>query len=102
MELDEQLALDLLRRVAQRDEAAFDQLYRTLSRRVYAFAFHALRDAPSAAEVVTETLYEVWKAPGEFRGEGKLSTWVLGIARYKILDRLRAKQPLHEDIEELA
>jgi RNA polymerase sigma-70 factor (ECF subfamily) len=101
-ELDEQHVLDLLRQVAKRDEAAFDQLYRALSRRVYAFAFHALRDAPGAAEVVSETLYEVWKAPGDFRGEGKLSTWVLGIARYKILDRMRARQPLHEDVDAMA
>ncbi len=101
MEIDEQRALDLLKQVAQRNEAAFAQLYKALSRRVYAFAFHSLRDSARAAEVVSETLYHVWEAPEQFRGEGKLSTWVLGIARHKILDRLRSVQPLHQDLDEL-
>jgi RNA polymerase sigma-70 factor (ECF subfamily) len=102
MEIDEQIALDLLKQVAQRDEAAFGQLYRLLSRRVYAFAFHTLRDAPGAEEVVSETLYQVWKRPEQFRGEGKLSTWVLGIARHKLLDQLRDRQQRHQDVDELA
>lgn len=100
MDLETPEVLDLLRRVAQKDEPAFRRLYNSVSRRVYAFAMHHLHDATAAAEVVGEALYEVWRRPEAFRGDAKFSTWVLGIARHKMLDRMRSKAPEHEDIDE--
>lgn len=102
MELDNQQALALLRLVAARSETAFRELYEAMSRRVYAYAMHRLGDPASAEEAMTETLYELWRAPEKFRGEAKFSTWVLGIARHKVMDRIRARGAIHEDIDELA
>ncbi|MEO8151643.1 MAG: sigma-70 family RNA polymerase sigma factor [Rhizobacter sp.] len=102
MELDNAQVLALLKRVADRDEKAFVRLYESVSRRVYAFAMHKLSDATVASEIVSETLYQVWRAPAAFRGDAKFSTWVLGIARHKLLDRLRGSAPAHEDIDDYA
>lgn len=100
VEFDNVQVLALLRQVAGRDERAFARLYESVSRRVFAFAMHRLRDPVAAGEIVSETLYEVWRSPTAFRGDAKFSTWLLGIARHKLLDRLRSRGPEHEDIDE--
>lgn len=103
-ELDTQQVLALLKQVAQQDEQAFRQLYESAGKRVYAFVVHRLRDTEAAAEIVSETLYEVWRRPGAFRGDSKFTTWLLGIARHKLLDRLqnraRDREDMQEDIDE--
>ena len=99
--MDNDTARDLLRRVAARDEAAFAVLHRALARRVFAFAMRGLRDEGRAEEVVVDTLFEVWKHPERFDGSSQLSTWVLGIARNKMLTlarSLRSSEPLSDDI----
>jgi RNA polymerase sigma-70 factor, ECF subfamily len=104
MELDTDAVLALLRQVAQHDEQAFRRLYESASRRVHAFVLQRLRDPAEAAEVVSDTFYEVWRRPGAFRGESRFTTWLLGIARHKLLTRLQGKtarrEDVHEDIDE--
>ena len=102
MELDNAQALGLLEQVARQDQAAFRRLYELSSRTVHAFAMHRLHDAVAAGEVVSETLWEVWRKPLAFRGDARFSTWLLGIARHKMLDRLRARPLDHEDIDDHA
>jgi RNA polymerase sigma-70 factor, ECF subfamily len=100
VELDDAEVTALLARVAQQDQAAFRRVWLAFARRVYAFAQHRLGDAAAAEEVVTDTLHEVWKRPDAYRAESRFSTWLLGIARHKIIDRLRARPTEHEDIDE--
>jgi RNA polymerase sigma-70 factor (ECF subfamily) len=94
----------LLARVARADEAAFKELYRAFSRRVYAYVLRQIGDAAQAEEIVADTLYEVWRAPERFRGAARFSTWLLGIARNKMLMAWRGRRPdaAHEDIEDYA
>jgi RNA polymerase sigma-70 factor, ECF subfamily len=99
-ELDTETALALLRRVAARDENAFKTLHSHLSRRVYAFAFNLLRNEAIAEEILVDTMHEVWKKPLQFNGSSKVSTWVLGIARYKALNSLRERKHDHELLDE--
>jgi RNA polymerase sigma-70 factor, ECF subfamily len=100
MEFDNETALALLARVGRGDEAAFSILYKGLSRKVFAFALNQLRDEARAEEVVVETLYEVWKQPHRFNATSKFSTWVLGIARYKVLNSFREQKHNHEVLDE--
>lgn len=74
-------------------------LYATFSRRIYAFALNQLRNPDDAEDVVIDTMYEVWRRPRGFKGSSKFSTWLLGVARHKILDVLRARKLDHLDIE---
>ena len=93
---------DLLRRINQRDQAAFRVLYEVFARRVYAFLLHRFRQESLAEEVVSDTLLHVWKSPGAFRGDSAFSTWLLGVARYKMLERLRQQgAKAEEDIDEI-
>lgn len=91
-------ALALLAQIANRDETAFRRLYDASYRRIYAFVMHRMRDEAAASEIVGEVLYDVWRRPAAYRGDAKLSTWLLGIARHKMLDRLRGADKTHEDI----
>jgi RNA polymerase sigma-70 factor, ECF subfamily len=92
-------ALQLLAAMARGDEAAFERLYRKVSRQVHAFVLQRCSDAALAEEIVVDTLLDVWKQPARFRGESQFTTWLLSIARFKMIDRLRAQGPAHDDID---
>lgn len=102
MENDE--VLRLLARIERGDEAAFKQLYKAFSRKLYAYVWRQLNDAAQAEEIVADTLYETWRAPTRFRGDAQFSTWLIGIARNKVLMAWRARKPDtdHADVDEMA
>lgn len=89
-QLDSELCR-LIEQVAVRDEAALSTLYKRLSRTIYAFSLRRLSQPEAAEEVVVETMYEVWKNASRFAGRSMVTTWVLGIARHKTLDKLRMR-----------
>lgn len=93
----------LLERVAGKDESALRELHDVYAKRIYLFAMSRLRDEEAAQTVMIDTLFEVWKKPEGFRGESRFSTWLLGIAKYKVLSTLRANsRDQHEDIDDYA
>ena len=91
MENDE--VMGLLQRIERGDEGAFRELYRAFSRRLYAYVLRQHGDPAQAEEIVSDTLYEIWKAPGKFRGDAQFSTWLIGIARNKVLMAFRSRKP---------
>ena len=102
--MDNDEVLRLLGRVQQADEAAFRELYRAFSRRLYAYVLRQLGDPAQAEEIVSDTLYEVWRQPAKFRGDSQFSTWLIGIARNKVLMAFRSRKPdsQHEDLADVA
>jgi RNA polymerase sigma-70 factor, ECF subfamily len=80
---------DLMGRIAHRDEGALAELYKHMSRMIYAFSLRRLSEPQAAEEVVVETMYEVWKGAPHFMGRSLVTTWILGIARHKAIDKLR-------------
>jgi len=91
--MDNDEVLRLLVRIGQADESAFRELYRAFSRKLYAYVLRQLGDTAQAEEIVSDTLYEVWKAPARFRGDSQFSTWLIGIARNKVLMAFRSRKP---------
>ena len=102
--MDNPQVLRLLGRIEQQDEGAFRELYCAFSRKLYAYVLRQLSDPAQAEEIVADTLYEVWKAPAKFRGESQFSTWLIGIARTKVLMHWRGRKPDadHDDVADLA
>lgn len=96
---DEQRIRALLVAVERGDEPAMQQLYGSFNRRVFAFALNRLNDRAEAEEVTIDTLLEVWKNPQRFRGESRFSTWLLGIAHHKVVDRLRSRRNDHVQVD---
>jgi len=102
--MDNDEVLRLLGRIERADEAAFRELYRAFSRRLYAYVLRQLGDPAQAEEIVADTLYEVWRQPAKFRGDSQFSTWLIGIARNKVLMAFRSRKPdsKHEDLADVA
>ena len=99
---DDREAKRLLKLVEARNEAAFTSLYRMQSRAVYAFVLNHLRNPTEAEEVMVDTMYEVWRHAGRFQGQSRVRTWILGIARNKMLMKLRSlRQSDHDDFDNL-
>lgn len=98
--MSEDLALNLVNLVAQGREDALTQLHHAYSRKVYSFVFQRLGNEHWSQEVVHETFWEVWTSAQSFRAASKVSTWLLGIARFKALELLRQHRRNHEDIDD--
>lgn len=87
----------LLLRVVSRDkdsQQALDTLYKLLYPQVYAFIRQILNSSDEADidGIVVETMYEVWTNAAKFEGKSKVTTWVLGIARFRALNFVRANK----------
>lgn len=90
----------LLVRIERRDESALRELHQMFMKRIYAFALNRLHDEQDAESVAVDVLHEVWQRPDRFRGESQFSTWILGIAKFKILMLLRARKPSMQELDE--
>jgi RNA polymerase sigma-70 factor, ECF subfamily len=81
----------LLRAVAGKDASAMEFLYKRLASAVFSFAYRRLNDEALADEVVNDTMMQVWNSAASFAQQSTVKTWVLGIAKNKILDVLRTR-----------
>jgi RNA polymerase sigma-70 factor (ECF subfamily) len=84
------------------DEAALRSLYDATSRLVYSFCRRSL-GADLAADVTQEIYIAAWRSRHRYRPEqGSLTGWLMGIARFKTIDALRAagRRPLTAEGEE--
>jgi RNA polymerase sigma-70 factor, ECF subfamily len=88
--------------IASGDQQAMIRFYKAFESRVYAFSMRRLSNPDEAESVVVETMYEVWKVAKSFKAESKVETWLLGIAKFKSLDKLRARDNLTDDIDDYA
>ena len=79
----------LYRRVADRDEAAFDVLVERYQGRAYRLAWSLLRNAEDARDVSQEAFLRVYRTAGRFRGEARFSTWFYRILVNLCLDHRR-------------
>ena len=84
---------DLLQRIADGDEDALGAFYRLFEGRIYRFALSRLNDVFDAADILNEVMFEVWRGAARFEGRSAVSSWVLGIAHHKTIDRLRKRTP---------
>lgn len=79
----------LCRRIAARDDAAFDVLVARYQARAYRLAWSLLRDAEDARDASQEAFIRVWEAAERFRGDARFSTWFYRILVNVCLDHKR-------------
>jgi RNA polymerase sigma-70 factor, ECF subfamily len=71
----------LIRRIAEsQDRAALTALYRDYQPRLVRFLGRLTRHDSLIEEVVNDTLWIVWQKAGDYRGDARASTWIMGIA----------------------
>ena len=93
----------LVRRAANADVAAFEQLYRRHHRRVHGVIVRLVGQAGARAEDLTqEAFVRAWQALPGFRFESAVSTWLHRLAVNTALMELRARRsrPLADDDED--
>jgi RNA polymerase sigma-70 factor (ECF subfamily) len=89
----------LLARVAGGDREAFRELYIAYHRRLARFLTRLTRHFEIAEEVINDTLWVVWRKAGDFRGDSRVSTWIMGIAYRRALKTLRSRgNVLHDTV----
>jgi RNA polymerase sigma-70 factor (ECF subfamily) len=94
---EQDLDLDLLRRMKAGDDDAVRELYARHGQRLYAYALRLTNDSDVAEDVVQTTLVTAWQTAHTFRGEGRLIAWLLGIVHHTAMKSLRhTHQPLDE------
>lgn len=79
----------LLCRLAQGDRAALAVLYRAYHRRLARFCSRLTRRGDIIDEVINDCFWIVWQKADGFRGDSRVSTWIMGIAYRCALKSLR-------------
>ena len=83
---------ELVERVARGDRAAVRLLFMRHHARVYRFAARQTGSDMMADDIANEVFLELWRQAPAFEGRSEVSTWLLGIARFKALSALRRKK----------
>lgn len=81
---------DLIRRSQQGDRAAFEALFRSWVRPLYAYLLPQVRDVQLAEDLAQETLFRAWKSIRSLDDPAKFKGWLFAIAHRALLDSARS------------
>ena len=94
---------ELLEAVGEGDEHAFAELYQRYSAVVFAFVLARSDDRGDAEEISADVWLGCWRSAPAFRGDSRILTWLLGIAKRQIWTHTRRRKiptaPLDEEVE---
>jgi RNA polymerase sigma-70 factor (ECF subfamily) len=83
----------LLRRMSGGDRDALAEIYDRFSRPLYSTAFHILRDAAEAQDIVHDVFIALWEKAKVFESErGTAFSWAVTLTRNRSIDRLRTRR----------
>lgn len=90
----------LLQRMAAGDREALATLYRGYHGRLCRFLSRLTRRQDIIEEVVNDCFWIAWQHAGDFRGDARASTWLMGIAYRCGLKALRQKgdEPIEDSV----
>ncbi|HVL69093.1 MAG TPA: sigma-70 family RNA polymerase sigma factor [Vicinamibacterales bacterium] len=83
--------LALVERCRRGDLAAFEELYRTYSGRLYSLALRMVGNPADAEDLLQEIFLSAHRKLEGFRGEAALGTWLYRLATNHCLDYLRSR-----------
>ncbi len=90
-------------RLAQRgDSSAFEQLYRSHVRRVFALCMRMLGNINEAEDLTQEIFLAAFRKLKSFRGDSAFSTWLHRVGVNAVLMHLRKRRLLATSLEEIA
>src|ERR1700689_343576 len=95
--------LQLIERCLRGEEAAWEDLVRIHSRRVYAICYRFLSSEPDAQDLTQEVFLRVFRSLNSFRaGDGSFMIWLGRLAHNLLIDHYRRSKfhQVTESIEE--
>lgn len=88
---------DLIARIIDRDEGAFNTLYEATFSKVYSLALKITKDSSTAEEVVEDTYYQIWQEIYRYDfNKCPLYNWILIICRSRAIDAVRKLHAIPE------
>jgi RNA polymerase sigma-70 factor (ECF subfamily) len=92
----------LLGLIAKGDRNAVRLLFVRHNLRIYRFILRIIGNETAAEDLVNEVFIEVWRSAHRFESRSQVTTWILGIARFKALTALRRRssEGLDDDFAE--
>ena len=82
----------LITRSAKGDMQAFAEFVDKYSRYVFNLAYRVLKDHQDAEEAAQDTFVKVFHALDDYRGDGKVTTWLYTITYRNCLNRMRSNR----------
>ena len=83
---------ELVRRIAERDRAAFEELWRRFNRPILGLALRRLRDRGRAEDALQETFAAIWRSAATYRPErGPGAPWLYAVAGNAIVNQTRRR-----------
>jgi RNA polymerase sigma-70 factor (ECF subfamily) len=93
--------LELIARVKRGDHDAFYELVRPYEKAIYGAAYSVLRNEADAEEIAQETVLRAFSSIANFRGECKVSTWLIQITLNEARARVRKdRRHLYDSMDE--
>lgn len=83
---------ELLLRMQQGDEAAFEALVRLYEKKIYTLCRRMCGNDEDAQEAAQDAFLALWRSAKSFRGDASLSTWLYRLAANACIDLLRRNQ----------
>jgi RNA polymerase sigma factor (sigma-70 family) len=100
MQLDRCTDKDLWRLISQEDDQpAFELLYRRTLHALLSAIYKWSDDAGEAEDILQEVFLDLWEKRRNIRIKSEVFSYLYSMARYKIFDRLRAKQLSEKQIQ---
>ncbi|MBC2607239.1 RNA polymerase sigma factor [Pelagicoccus albus] len=92
---DAGIEAELLRRIANGERAAFDELYARYSRPLFSYIAKFLRDHGLAEEVLQDAFVKIWRSAHRYdRDLSRPFSWCVLITKRLCIDRIRAAKPV--------
>ena len=92
----EQTSIDearLIKRINARDHSALAELYDHFGAQVYGITHYILQNRVLAEEATQDTFLKIWNQSARWDPQrGRLAPWLMTIARYTAIDRLRQEK----------
>ncbi len=82
---------ELIIRISEDDEAAFNTLFQLYHKRIYSFAFKLLNSTVEAEEVVQNVFLALWNQRKNLNISVSITSYLFGIARHQAYDFIRQK-----------
>ncbi|MBI5958587.1 MAG: sigma-70 family RNA polymerase sigma factor [Chloroflexi bacterium] len=79
----------LIHEMAAGNSGALDELYTRYGPAIFSFLMARTSSAVLAEEVLQDVMLAAWRSAGGFRGESKVLTWLLTIARNRAINAQR-------------
>ncbi len=84
-----ELDKSLIASVVQGNKGAMNEIYKVYAPALNGFIRLFLADPNDVADIIHDTMLEVWRKADRFEGRSSLKTWIFSIAKNKSIDRNR-------------